>query len=187
MATHPAMAFDYNVTRALNERPPQNQPFVYVDDFQRSTRMAFARNVTINIRDGTKDYSPTNMDRVRVLNDHPGQCLPHAAAEYQLEGELPLADSIQGFTDKRGTYLASVPYIPNPDARLETVHAIPFRGLVTHAQINIAPRTYQLKYTHNMYIYIYRAWRPGGLHPDRGRLHEDVLAPPRHTGISCSY
>ena len=117
MATPPAMAFDLNMTRALNDKTPQNQPFVYVDDFQGSTRMAFARKVTINIKDGTKDLSPTNMERVRVLNDHPGVDLPHAAPEYQLEGQLPLLNSIQGFKDKRGKYLGSVPYSPNPDAR----------------------------------------------------------------------
>ena len=52
-----------------------------------------------------------------------------------------------GYKDKRGNFLDSVPYYPNMDTRVETMHARPFRAVVTQDQINLSPATYQ-RYTY---------------------------------------
>ena len=55
MASQPALPFDFNTRRALDQRTPENQPFVYKDDFHKSIRLAFVSNLSIHVREGTKD------------------------------------------------------------------------------------------------------------------------------------
>ena len=110
--------------------------------------MAFVRDLQINIRDGTKDLGPTNQERVRTLDDHPGPALPHAPQKYQTVGEPILIQSITGYTDKNGEYLHSIPYYPNIDARVETKHATQFRAVVDRDQLHLTTQTFQQKYTY---------------------------------------
>ena len=44
MAIGIAKAFDVNISRAFHDRTPENQPFVYVDDFNKCIRMSFVRD-----------------------------------------------------------------------------------------------------------------------------------------------
>ena len=82
MAAGAAQAYDLNVSRALEERIQQNQPFIYDNELHRGVRMAFVRDLQINIKEGTKDLGPTNLERVRTLDDHPGVPLVHAPQPY---------------------------------------------------------------------------------------------------------
>ena len=63
-----AQAYDLNYTRVREERPEQNLPFIYDNEFHGCVRMAFVRDLQINIREGTKDLGPTNLERVRILS-----------------------------------------------------------------------------------------------------------------------
>ena len=148
MADGTAKAYNINVSRALDERIQENQPFIYADEFNKSIRMAFVWNLQINIRDGTKDLAPMNLERVRVLDDHPGVDLVNAPRQFQIDGQPPLIQSITGYKDKRGNPLHSVPYHPNQDTRVETKHARTFRAVVTSDQLNLTAATYQQKYTY---------------------------------------
>ena len=148
MAAGAAQAYDLNVSRALDERIQQNQPFIYDNEFHRGVRMAFVRDLQINIKEGTKDLGPTNLERVRTLDDHPGVPLVHAPQRYQIEGQPILIQSITGYTDKKGDPLLSIPYYPNKDARVETKHAREFRAVVGKDQLHLPTQTYQQKYTY---------------------------------------
>ena len=54
-ASQPPLPFDFNTRRALDQRTPENQPFVYTDDLHKSIRLAFTRHLSINVGEGT-DY-----------------------------------------------------------------------------------------------------------------------------------
>ena len=62
MAAAAAQAYDLNYSRTLEELPQQNLPFIYDKEFNGCVRMAFVRDLQINIRDGTKDLGPTNLE-----------------------------------------------------------------------------------------------------------------------------
>ena len=82
MAADVAQAYDLNFSRTLEDRPQDNLPFIYDKEFNRCVRMAFVRDLQINIKEGTKDLGPTNLERVRTLDDHPGVPLVHAPQPY---------------------------------------------------------------------------------------------------------
>ena len=148
MAADVAQPYDLNYSRTLGERPHQNQPFVYTNEFNACVKMAFVRDIQINIRDGIKDIGPTNQERVRILDELPGPQLPHAPRAYQIKGEPVLIQSITGYTDKNGESLVSIPYYPNKDSRVETKHASEFRAVVDKDQLRLTTQTFQQQYTY---------------------------------------
>ena len=108
-ASPPAAPFDLNAQRAIGERTPENQPFVYSEAFNNAIRLAFVCNLMINAREGTEDRLPTNMERVRLLSERPPPEVQEAPREYQISGQPRLAASIQGYTDHRGRQMYSLP------------------------------------------------------------------------------
>ena len=102
----------------------------------------------INVHEGTKDRLPTNVERVRLLDERPPPKIQEALREYQISGQPRLAASIQGYTDNRGRQMYSLPYYPNPDPTIESRHAYEHRGSGGKAQKILDPLIFQTKYTY---------------------------------------
>ena len=84
----PAVPCDLSVERSIGERTPEHQLFVYSEAFNNSVRLAFVRDFAINVTEGTKNPQPTNMERVRLLNDRAAPQVREAPREYHLPGQL---------------------------------------------------------------------------------------------------
>ena len=97
----PSAPYDFYCERYTGERTPEYCPFEYAGDFNNSIRMAFIRNLAVNVSEGTKDRLPQNMERARLLNEREAPSSREGPAECHSFDQVVLAHDVFGDVDER--------------------------------------------------------------------------------------